>query len=53
MRGYMSWKDLPRVHDTVGIEQRLDLLHPRDTRVILRVFQGVSFHGTNTVFRRY
>lgn len=47
---YLGWKHLPGIHDSMGIEQLLDLFHPFDARLILTVSQRTCLRVPNTVF---
>ena len=45
-------KHLPRVHDPVGVEQFLDLLHQLDARLIFAISQCAWFCVPDAMFGR-
>lgn len=46
----VSKKHFAGIHDSSGIKEFLDLLHERDTYIVLGISKSFGFHGTNTVF---
>lgn len=46
----LLWKHFPWVHNSVGVEQSLDLFHPFDARSILAISQCIRFGVPDTMF---
>ena len=47
-----SWQHFAGIHDTLGIKDLFNLLHPLNAGFALGIVEGMRLHDTNTVFRR-
>ena len=49
---FLTREHLPRVHDPVGVEKILDLLHQFNARLVFAIFQRIYFGVPNAMFSR-